>query len=77
MNDTINRERRTHPALRAVFEDARGRVEKFFLPDSPWAGESVDYLAGRVIHEIHPELSAADIHILVGAISRRCARLAG
>jgi hypothetical protein len=72
MNSIVQQERRTNPGLRAIFDDARGSVEKFFHPDGLWAGESVDYLAGRVLHESHPDLSAADIHILVGAISRRC-----
>lgn len=73
MNTIQLDERRKHHALRAIFDDARVRIEKFFLPDSPWAGESVDYLARRVMRESYPDMTAGDIQILVGAIARRCA----
>lgn len=66
-------ERRTRHDLRAIFEDARQKTEKFFLPDGKWSGESVDYLATRVLRENFPQLSPPDIQLLMSAIARRCA----
>lgn len=67
----LQEERRNRQDLRAIFDEARRKTEKFFLPDGKWSGESVDYLAARVLHEHFPALAPPDITLLVGAIARR------
>ncbi|MCP5277887.1 MAG: hypothetical protein H6935_05920 [Thiobacillus sp.] len=67
----IQVERRTHPHLRAVYSDARIRIDHFFHDSSNWAGTPIDYLALRVVHEAYPDLSTQDVRTLVAAIERR------
>ena len=55
----IQVERRTHPHLRAVYSDARIRIDHFFHDSSNWAGTPIDYLALRVVHEAYPDLRDA------------------
>lgn len=64
-------ERRQHPRLRAIFDDAKARVERFFAATESWAGSSLGHLALRLVHEAYPELSSQDVRILVAAIERR------
>ncbi|MBI5329630.1 MAG: hypothetical protein HZB71_03355 [Betaproteobacteria bacterium] len=65
------RERRQHPHLRAIYPDARGRIDHFFHNTHEWAGSPIDYLAHRLIHEAYPQLTTADVRVLVGAIERK------
>lgn len=67
----IQVERRTHPHLRAIYSDARIRIDHFFHDSSHWAGTPIDYLALRVVHEAYPDLSTQDVRTLVAAIERR------
>jgi hypothetical protein len=67
----IQVERRTHPQLRAIFSDARIRIDHFFHDSNNWAGTPIDYLALRVVHEAYPDLSTQDVRTLVAAIERR------
>jgi hypothetical protein len=64
-------ERRKHPNLRAIFTEAKGRLEHVFNQTTDWAGSDRDYLALRVIHEAYPELNADEVRILTHAIERR------
>ena len=72
MMSALHEERRNRPDLRVIFDEARRKTEKFFLPDGKWSGESVDYLAARVLREQFPGLTPPDITLLVGVIARRC-----
>lgn len=64
-------ERRQHPHLRAVFDDAKERVERFFHATESWVGSSIEHLALRLVHEAYPDLSSQEVRILVAAIERR------
>lgn len=64
-------ERRRNTKLRAIFPDARIRINHFFHKHDEWAGSPIDYLALRVIHEAYPELSSEDVRVLMNAIERR------
>lgn len=70
-NAIIQVERRTHPHLRAIFNDARIRIDHFFGDSESWAGSTIDYLALRVVHEAYPHLSTQDVRTLVAAIERQ------
>ena len=67
----IQVDRRTHPHLRAIYGDARVRIDHFFHNASDWAGTPIDYLALRVVHEAYPHLTAHDVRTLVAAIEHR------
>lgn len=67
----IQVDRRTHPHLRAIYSDARIRIDHFFHDSNHWAGTPIDYLALRVVHEAYPDLSTQDVRTLVAAIERR------
>ena len=67
----LHPERRQHPRLRAIYDDARERVERFFAATESWAGSSLGHLALRLVHEAYPDLSSQDVRILVAAIERR------
>jgi hypothetical protein len=56
--------------LRAIFDDARERINHFFHHDD-WAGSPLGYLAMRVVHEAYPALSNEEVRILTLAIERR------
>jgi hypothetical protein len=64
-------ERRKHPQLRAIFDEARSRLDQVFGQDADWAGSDRDYLALRVIHDAYPQLNADEVRILTHAIERR------
>jgi hypothetical protein len=80
MNTNVDRDegiqvdRRTQPHLRAIYNDARIRIDHFFHDSHKWAGSPIDYLALRVIHEAYPELSTHDVQTLVAAIERHYER---
>lgn len=67
----IQVDRRTHPHLRAIFSDARIRIDHFFHDSNNWAGTPIDYLALRVVHEAYPDLDTQDVRTLVAAIERQ------
>ncbi|KAF0102356.1 MAG: hypothetical protein MUE86_08390 [Thiobacillaceae bacterium] len=66
----FHNERRRHPHLRAIFDDARGRIDHFFHATNEWANSPMDYLAHRVVHEAYPKLTTHDVKTLVAAIER-------
>ena len=66
----IQVDRRTRHDLRAIYSDARIRIDHFFHDSHQWAGAAIDYLALRVIHEAYPHLSTQDVRTLVAAIER-------
>lgn len=67
-------ERRHHHHLRAIFEEARARIDHFFHSGTDWANSPMDYLAHRVVHEAYPVLTTQDVRLLVDAIERRYRR---
>ena len=64
-------DRRTHPHLRAIYADARVRIDHFFQNSHNWAGTPIDYLALRVIHEVYPDLPGEHVRLLIRAIERQ------
>ncbi len=69
-------ERRHHPHLRAIYPDARIKIDHLFHDRHDWAGSPIDYLAQRAIHESWPHLQGDDVRILVDAIERVHLKLA-
>jgi hypothetical protein len=67
----FHNERRRHPHLRDIFDDARSRIDHFFHAGSEWANSPMDYLAHRLLHEAYPSLSSQDVRTLVEAIEHR------
>lgn len=63
-------ERRCHPCLRVVFEEACALIAPFFADENRWGNATLDHLAYRVVRDRYPELSFGEVHILVVA-SRR------
>jgi hypothetical protein len=66
----FHNERRRHPHLRAIYDDARGRIDHFFHAATEWANSPIDYLAHRVVHEAYPSLTPHEVKTLVAAIER-------
>lgn len=64
-------ERRRNIKLRGIFPDARIRIDHFFHSRTDWAGSPTDFLALRIIHESYPDLSSAEVRVLMSAIERR------
>lgn len=64
-------ERREHPHLRAIYDEAAEQLQHLFKSRDDWAGSSIDYAALRLVHERYGELSSDEVRILVGAIGRR------
>lgn len=62
---TPGQERRRNPELRQLFDTAYPLVEPFLDPDNGWGGHSLEHLAFRVLRENFPQLSAAEVHVLV------------
>lgn len=72
--DEIGRQqtdRRQNLRLRTIYDDARGRIEHCFHHRQDWAGSSIDHLALRIVHEAYPDLTAAEVRVLVEAIERK------
>lgn len=69
-------ERRRYPHLRAIYPDARLRIDHVFHNRHDWAGSPIDYVAHRIIHETYPQLDSSEVRLLVGAIERVHAALA-
>ena len=69
-NIPLNIERRKDTRLRAIFPDARMRIAHFFHGRPDWVNTSIDNLAQRVVHESYPDLTTAEVRILVAAIER-------
>jgi hypothetical protein len=64
-------ERRHNARLRSVFPGARLRIAHFFHGSHEWVDSSVEHPAQRVVHESYPDLSTAEVRILMSAIKRR------
>ena len=63
-------ERRQHPELRTLFEEAYARVESCFDPKQTWGGLPLEHLAFRMLREAYPQMSSQDARLLVGALLR-------
>ncbi len=64
-------ERRQNARLRSIFPDARTRVAHFFHGSRDWVDGTLEYLAQRVVHESYPDLSTAEVRILIAALERQ------
>lgn len=64
-------ERRHNPRVRAVFDDALARVERFFHATEDWVGSSIEHLALRLVHEAYPDLNSQEVRLLLTVIERR------
>jgi hypothetical protein len=63
-------ERRTQPALRAVFPAAFEALRPFFDPATQWAGQTHEHLALRTLKEQFPQLSAQECFVAVTTAKR-------
>ena len=63
-------ERRQHPHLRAIYNEARNHIDHLFHNRHDWAGSPIDYLAQRAVHEAYPHLRSEDVRLLVNAIEQ-------
>ncbi len=63
-------ERRRHPELRALFEEAYARIEPCFDPEQTWGGLPLEHFAFRMLREAYPQMSSQEARLLVGALLR-------
>lgn len=64
-----NEQRRSH-RLRSLFDTAFAMVEPFLDARNGWAGSSLEHLAFRVVRGNFPELTSAEVQVLVAAVQR-------
>ncbi len=72
-NESSVIERRHNAKLRLIFPDACNCISHFFRGSHDWVDSSVEYVAQRVVHESYPDLSPAEVRILIAAIERHVA----
>lgn len=63
-------DRRQYHRVREIFEEAYALIAPFFATENRWANSTLDHLAYRVVRDHYPELSAAEVHVLVVAAKR-------
>lgn len=63
-------ERRVNVRIRQIFVEAYDIIEPFFDPANNWGGHSHEHLAYRALRERFPDLSRADVFIIVTAAKR-------
>ena len=63
-------DRRVNTRLRQIFDEGLTLIEPFFDPDKAWGGNSLEYLAFRVMRENYPELSQDEVRTFVMAAKR-------
>lgn len=66
----VHTDRRQYHRVRALFEEAYVLIAPFFAKENRWANATLDHLAYRVVRDHYPELSAAEVHVLVVAARR-------
>jgi hypothetical protein len=69
-DDKSGGERRINLRLREIFVEAYDVVEPFFDPKNTWGGQTHEHLAFRALHEHFPDLSAAEVLVIVIAAKR-------
>lgn len=63
-------DQRRYHRVREIFTEAYDLLAPFFARESRWANSTLDHLAYRVARDRYPELSAAEVHVLIVACSR-------
>ena len=63
-------ERRRHPHLRNIYEEARRHLDHIFREHESPADSQAEIEAFRIMQERFPHLGSDDIRILVAAIQR-------
>lgn len=70
-------DRRKALQLREIFAGAYELVAPFFDPANSWNGQSLEYLAFRVMRENYPKISGDEIFVFLSAAKRvYCERMA-
>lgn len=64
----IENDRRRHPHLRVVYENACRITAPFFDPENGWGSSPLTLYARQALCEAHPELTGQDIAILLAAV---------
>lgn len=70
LNTGTSGERRANPVIRQIFVEAYEVLEPFFDPANNWAGHTHEHLAYRALHERFPQLSQAQVFVIVSAAKR-------
>lgn len=63
-------ERRTDARLREMFENAYVLIEPFFDPANSWGGQTLEFLAFRVMREHYPHVSREEVLAFISAAKR-------
>ena len=63
-------ERRKNLSLRELVDEAYLIIEPFFDPANAWNGQSLEHLAYRVVRENLPDISPAEVQVIVSAAAR-------
>jgi hypothetical protein len=69
-DDSKRQERRRHPHLRNLYEEARRHLDHIFRDRPTPADSQAEIEALRIMQERYPNLGSDDIRILVAAIQR-------
>lgn len=70
MPDIPQAERRTHPEIRAAFEQIFELLVPFFDPDNTWNRQPQLHLAYRQLRENYPRMSQDEINVAIDAALR-------
>ncbi|MEN9358130.1 MAG: hypothetical protein RL695_2301 [Pseudomonadota bacterium] len=63
-------ERRNDHHLREMFDNASTLIEPFFDPANSWGGQTLEFLAFRVLRENYPEVSREEVFAFITAAKR-------
>jgi hypothetical protein len=68
--ETTIAQRRQNTKLRELFDKAYESIVPFLDPQKTWNGVPMEFLAFRMLREVHPELSSLEARQLVSASVR-------
>jgi hypothetical protein len=63
-------ERRTDHRLREMFDNASSLIAPFFDPANSWGGQTLEFLAFRVLREKYPQISREEVFSFLVAAKR-------
>ena len=63
-------DRRTQTRLREIFEEAYVLIAPFFDPANCWSGQTLDFLAFRIMRENYPDISREEVLAFINAAKR-------
>lgn len=63
-------DRRNDLRLRDMFDNAYVLIEPFFDPANSWGGQTLEFLAFRVMRENYPQVSREEVYAFISAAKR-------